>query len=162
VLRRSSVAGLFLTVVWLAPSCTAAPPVVGSVWNVEPPPFAARADYQLGGPYPPEAGVRIVVRDRTADPAEGLYNVCYINAFQAQPGEESNWKIDGDDLTLRDQSGHQVVDRDWDEVLLDTSSPARRSAIARVVAGWIADCGRPDFVPSNSTISTPGHARMIS
>jgi hypothetical protein len=142
VLRRSSAAGLFVTVVGLATSCTSTPPSVG---NVEPPPFAARVDYQLGGPYPPDAGVRIVVRDRTADPVEGLYNVCYLNAFQAQPGEEAQWRIDGDDLSLRDRAGNQVVDRDWDEVLLDTSSPVRRAAIARVVTGWIDDCGRAGF-----------------
>ncbi|CAN5319154.1 hypothetical protein BH09ACT8_BH09ACT8_52760 [soil metagenome] len=86
-----------------------------------------------------------MVRDRTAEPTEGIYNVCYLNAFQAQPGEEAQWTIDGHDLSLRDRAGNQVVDRDWDEVLLDTSSPDRSSAIARVVTEWIADCGRAGF-----------------
>lgn len=42
-------------------------------------------DYQLGGAYTPPTGVRTVVRDRTAAPAPGLYNICYVNAYQAQP-----------------------------------------------------------------------------
>src|SRR4051812_15827556 len=48
---------------------------------VKLPPLHAGFDYQLGGPYPPPAGVEIVTRDRTAPPVEGLYNICYVNAF---------------------------------------------------------------------------------
>ncbi len=129
-------------------SCASAPPnprPSAVTTAVEPPPVAARVDYQLGGPYPPDTGVRVVVRDHTAVPVEGLYNVCYLNAFQAQPGDEARWIIDGQDLTLRDQAGNQVVDPDWNEVLLDTSHPAGRAAIADVITGWIADCGRAGY-----------------
>ena len=39
-------------------------------------------------------------RDRSDDPAEGLYSICYVNGFQTQPGELDTWP---DDLVL--QSG---------------------------------------------------------
>ena len=52
------------------------------------PPPNAGLDYQLGGAYPPPGDVKIVSRDRTDAPAPGLYNICYINGFQAQPNEE--------------------------------------------------------------------------
>ncbi|WP_197415242.1 endo alpha-1,4 polygalactosaminidase [Mycobacterium sp. M26] len=112
---------------------------------MQTPPVGVRVDYQLGGAYPPDPGVEVVVRDRTAGPAAGLYNVCYLNAFQAQPGETANWTIDGQELTLRDRDGRQVVDHDWDEALLDTSTATRRLAIAQVVNNWIDECGRAGF-----------------
>ncbi len=49
-------------------------------------PGGAITDYQLGGAYPPPAGVNVVARDSTAAPARGLYNICYVNGFQSQPG----------------------------------------------------------------------------
>src|SRR5690606_18115219 len=52
------------------------------------PPPNARFDYQLGGAYTPPGGVQIVSRDREATPAAGAYNICYVNGFQIQPGEE--------------------------------------------------------------------------
>lgn len=112
---------------------------------VQAPPVAVRVDYQLGGAYPPDPGVAVVVRDRTAAPASGLYNVCYLNAFQAQPGQDAQWQIDGHDLTLRDGDGRLVIDSDWGEALLDTSDAARRSAIARVQSQWIDQCARRGF-----------------
>ncbi|MCZ9340288.1 endo alpha-1,4 polygalactosaminidase, partial [Streptomyces sp. TRM76130] len=62
--------------------------------GVTPPPAHTGFDYQLGGPYPPPDGVRVVVRDHTVRPASGLYNICYVNAFQAQPGAERDWDAD--------------------------------------------------------------------
>src|SRR5262245_46420773 len=53
------------------------------------PPAHAKFDYQIGGAYAPPSGVRVVSRDHDAQPASGLYNICYVNAFQAQPGTES-------------------------------------------------------------------------
>ncbi len=58
-------------------------------------------DYQLGGAYEPPAGTTVVVRDASADPVEGVYSVCYLNAFQSQPGTADSWG----DLLLRDASG---------------------------------------------------------
>jgi hypothetical protein len=47
-----------------------------------PPPHPG-FDYQLGGAYDAPAGVEVVSRDRSAAPAAGKYNICYVNAFQA-------------------------------------------------------------------------------
>jgi hypothetical protein len=44
----------------------------------------------------------IVSRDRTASPAAGLYNICYVNGFQIQPDEEALWLAEHPDLILRD------------------------------------------------------------
>ncbi|MBT9606684.1 MAG: hypothetical protein IV096_08865, partial [Microbacterium sp.] len=41
-------------------------------------PSGTAVDYQLGEAYPPADGVGIVVRDRSADPAPGLYSICYV------------------------------------------------------------------------------------
>lgn len=100
-----------------------------------PPPAGGAFDYQLGGAYPPPDGVQIVARDRSDPPAEGLYSICYVNAFQTQPGEQDAWP---DDLLLRGDDGALVIDPDWpDEVLVDTHHP---SAVADVVAPWIRGC----------------------
>jgi hypothetical protein len=55
------------------------------------PPANGKFDYQLGGAYTPPSGTVTVVRDRTASIAPGLYNICYINGFQTQPGSEADW-----------------------------------------------------------------------
>ncbi|MFF0712355.1 endo alpha-1,4 polygalactosaminidase [Streptomyces bauhiniae] len=103
----------------------------------EPPPEHAGFDYQIGGAYPPPAGVRIVTRDRADSPAKGLYNVCYVNAFQAQPQERADWPAD---LLLRDRAGKVVIDEDWDEPLLDIGTPAKRERIADRVNRWTDGC----------------------
>ena len=110
-----------------------------------PPPAAASFDYQIGGPYPPAPDVRVVSRDRSAAPAAGRYTICYVNAFQAQPEELAWWRRAHPDLLLRTSGGAPVVDRDWDEVLLDVSTPARRAALAAVVGAWIDGCARRGF-----------------
>jgi hypothetical protein len=106
------------------------------------PPRGQGVDYQLGGPYTPPAGARIVVRDHTAAPAAGHYNVCYVNAFQAQPGRASDWQAD---LLLRDARGEAVIDEDWDEQLIDLRTPDRRKRAAARVAHWIEDCARHGY-----------------
>ncbi|MFB7778400.1 endo alpha-1,4 polygalactosaminidase [Streptomyces bauhiniae] len=103
----------------------------------ELPPKHAGFDYQIGGAYPPPAGVRIVTRDRADSPAEGLYNVCYVNAFQAQPQERGDWPAG---LLLRDRAGRVVIDEDWDEPLLDIGTPAERERIADRVNRWTDGC----------------------
>ncbi len=102
-------------------------------------------DYQIGGAYAPPAGVMVVSRDRESSPAAGLYNICYVNGFQAQPSEESFWLDDHPDLVLRDAAGDPVIDADWDEMLLDTSTPEKRSELADIVGGWIAGCKAAGF-----------------
>src|SRR5690606_24638737 len=44
-------------------------------------------DYQLGGAYDVADDVTVVVRDREAPPAGVVLDVCYVNAFQTQPGD---------------------------------------------------------------------------
>lgn len=104
------------------------------------PPPDGGLDYQLGGAYDPPRGVQIVSRDRNDPPAAGLYNVCYVNAFQVQPDEESFWLDQHPDLVLRDENDQPVIDADWDEMLLDTSTPEKRAALAEIIGGWIAGC----------------------
>jgi hypothetical protein len=109
------------------------------------PPDNAGLDYQLGGAYAPPAGVGIVGRDRNARPASGLYSICYVNGFQIQPDEERFWFDEHPDLILRDGAGGPVVDREWDEMLIDIGTPAKRTAVAAVVSGWIAGCRADGF-----------------
>ncbi len=109
------------------------------------PPADAGLDYQLGGAYPPPADVGVVSRDRNDPPAAGLYNVCYVNGFQAQPDEASFWLDEHPDLILRDANDEPIIDADWDEMLLDTSTPEKRAALAQIVGGWIAGCGAAGY-----------------
>ncbi len=110
--------------------------------EVSLPPVRAGLDYQLGGPYPPPAGVSIVVRDHAVAPAPDVYNICYVNAFQAQPGADGEWEAD---LLLRDASGRVVMDREWDEAMLDTRTDAKRRQIARKVNAWIDACAAKGY-----------------
>jgi hypothetical protein len=109
------------------------------------PPANAKFDYQLGGAYTPPAGVTVVSRDRTAAPASGLYNICYVNGFQIQPDEATMWQTDHPDLILRDSGGNPVIDTQWNEMLIDVSTPTKRSAVAAIVGGWIDGCNQAGF-----------------
>ncbi|MFJ6550559.1 endo alpha-1,4 polygalactosaminidase [Microbacterium sp. NPDC091676] len=139
-------AALVAVAVLALAACTAPPALpaegTGSSADVALPPTGALPDYQLGGAYDPPEGVGIVGRDRSAEPAAGLYSVCYVNGFQTQPGELDAWP---DDLLLHD--GDAVVfDPDWpDEALLDTGSAAQRSRIAEIVVPWIEGCADSGF-----------------
>ncbi|MEU2084307.1 endo alpha-1,4 polygalactosaminidase [Streptomyces albus] len=125
-----------------APAGTA--PVVENhaVQDVTLPPAHADFDYQIGGAYTPPKGVKAVSRDHTAKPADGLYNICYVNAFQAQRGAEGQWD---EDLLLRDANGKIVYDGDWHEALLDIRTKEKRERIAAKVGGWIDDCAAKGF-----------------
>jgi hypothetical protein len=109
------------------------------------PPANAKADYQLGGAYPPPAGVTVVSRDRNAAPAAGIYTICYVNGFQIQPDEASTWQTQYPDLILRDASGNPVIDTQWNEMLIDVSTPSKRTAVAAIVDGWIDGCAQAGF-----------------
>ncbi|MBA3458680.1 MAG: endo alpha-1,4 polygalactosaminidase [Deltaproteobacteria bacterium] len=109
------------------------------------PPVNAALDYQLGGPYTPPASVKIVSRDRTASPAAGLYNICYVNGFQIQPDEASEWMTQHPELILRDGSGNPVIDTEWNEMLIDVSTAAKRAQVAAIVGGWIDGCKTAGF-----------------
>jgi hypothetical protein len=109
------------------------------------PPVNAGLDYQLGGAYPPPDGVEVVSRDRNDPPADGLYNICYVNGYQTQPDEEDWWLTEHPDLILRDDNGDPVIDPDWDEMLLDIRTPEQREALAEIVGGWITTCGADGY-----------------
>ena len=110
--------------------------------EVLPMPVGVRADYQIGGVRDVPDDVGIVVRDRRAEPA-GVYDVCYVNAFQTQPDEQGFWKRHPR-LVLR-RHGRPVVDGAWGEQLLDLRTASKRAALARVVAGWTAQCARDGY-----------------
>ena len=71
------------------------------------PPAGARWDHQIGGATPPGPGVGVVVRDRAAEPAPGVYSICYVNAFQSQLGADVPTG-----LLLREADGRPVEDPD--------------------------------------------------
>ncbi|MEU1214601.1 endo alpha-1,4 polygalactosaminidase [Streptomyces sp. NPDC005791] len=102
-------------------------------------------DYQIGGGYTPPDGVRAVSRDREDDPVPGLYNVCYVNAFQTQPRALKWWQDTHPGLLLRDGDGELIIDEGWDEVLLDTSTAAKRTQLAEIVGEWIDGCAESGF-----------------
>ena len=109
------------------------------------PPLDGALDYQLGAAYAPPQGVTIVSRDRKAAPATGLYNICYVNGFQIQPDEASTWMTQHADLILRDSGGAPIIDPDWNEMLIDVSTPAKRTAVAAIVGDWISACKASGF-----------------
>ena len=111
--------------------------------DVSPPPVDSDVDYQLGGAKAMPAHVGILVRDRRAAPAEGRYNVCYVNGFQTQPDERRFWKKRMRLVLKRD--GRPVVDEAWGEWLLDLRTNAKRRALARIVGRWTERCAADGF-----------------
>lgn len=131
-------------VVLTGTACSAdATPAAGATTTaaVTPPPVKAGFDYQIGGAYTPASDVKVVSRDHTAQPAKGLYNICYVNAFQAQPGAEGEWG----DLLLRDADGNVVIDEDWNEALLDLRTADKRQRVAAKVDAWVDDCAAKGY-----------------
>lgn len=136
----TSRAALVLPSVLLLASC-AAP---GSAAPVSLPPTDGTFDYQLGGTYTPPGGLDVVVRDATAEPAEGAYNICYVNGFQTQPGDD-RW-LDHEDLLLHDGDGRVAVDPDWpDEYVLDPSTAGQRERILGLVGPAVTGCADAGF-----------------
>ncbi|WP_292869573.1 endo alpha-1,4 polygalactosaminidase [Microbacterium sp.] len=145
------------------PAASAPEPAASGV--VALPPVGGRVDYQLGGAYDPPPGVTIVTRDRTDRPAKGAYDVCYVNAYQAQPGEGATWRGANADLVLRDAAGREVIDEDWGEPLLDTSTAAKRARLAAIVGAWIDGCARDGFdavEPDNLDSWTRSHGMLTA
>lgn len=147
-MRRFSRFGLAIAVAAMSSVLAAATGCAAGGDAPDPPapastfPAIAAFDYQLGAPYPPAPGVQLVVRDRTAPPADDAYSVCYVNAFQTQPGDESTWP---EELLLTVDGG-RVTDPEWpDEYLLDASTDDKREAIAGVISAWIEGCAADGF-----------------
>ncbi|MBF4633561.1 endo alpha-1,4 polygalactosaminidase [Agreia pratensis] len=114
--------------------------------SVTLPPFGEAADYQLGGSYDVDDAVKIVARDSTSTPAEGVYSICYVNGFQSQPGDDERWSVDNPGLVLRDDDGQAIIDPNWpDEFILDTSSPEKRQRISRMIGASIETCADKGF-----------------
>ncbi len=108
-------------------------------------PGGSQADYQLAEPYPVPAGTAIVVRDSTAGPAAGVYSICYVNGFQSQPGETTGWLAEQPELVLGGATD-PVVDANWpDEIIFDTSTNAKRAAIAAITAPTFERCADAGF-----------------
>jgi Glycoside-hydrolase family GH114 len=114
----------------------------------EPPPVDARFDYQIGGDYRLQRGVRVVARDWFAGRApRDAYAVCYVNAFQTQddeagverPDERSAWPRD---LVLRELGD----DPEWGgEYLVDIGSAAKRERAADWIQPMIETCAEKGF-----------------
>jgi Glycoside-hydrolase family GH114 len=121
-----------------------------AVSAVTPPPANAKFDYQIGGDYPPPAGVTVVSRDWFAgSPLTGVgtYSICYVNAYQTQddepsvnrPDERSNWPRDLVLFGLGD-------DPNWGgEYLIDISTNAKRTAALNHVKPMIDTCASKGF-----------------
>lgn len=126
--------------------CSSAASADGSAPSVTLPPLAGVVDYQLGGAYTPASDVQVVTRDRTEKPAPGVYDVCYVNAFQTQPGELGWWNEHHPTSLLRTKAGALVHDPGWpDEVLLDLRTAKRRATAATVVGRWFAGCAKAGY-----------------
>jgi hypothetical protein len=111
---------------------------------VQLPPRAA-FDYQIGEAYSPSTGVRVVSRDREAEVAEGLYNICYVNGLQTQPQDNAWWEKEHPELLVSDGDGKPLLDEDWGEYLLDISSANKRNRILEIVLPWIDGCAEAGF-----------------
>ncbi len=127
-----------------SPGSATIPPAPTKPTGYAPPPANAGVDYQIGGAYTPPAGVGIVSRDHGDSPAPGRYNICYVNGFQTQTSAASWWKTNHDDLLLK-HNGSYVIDGDWNEMILDISTPAKRDALTRIVGTWIDECAAKGF-----------------
>lgn len=147
--RRSSAALLLagLSVVALTSSCSANGPHARTTLSATPvdstlrlPDRNAGFDYQLGGAHAPPPGATIIERDSTDEPSRAGYDICYVNGFQTQPADSEAFKKQHPDLLVQ-AGGKPVVDPGWpDEYIYDTSSAAKRSALAAIVEPWIDGC----------------------
>jgi hypothetical protein len=157
-------ATIVLTVAPLAALSVAAGVATGS--SVSLPPANGRFDYQIGGDYRPLSSVKIVDRDRTATPAPGVYNICYINAFQTQAENDRWWKAHHPGLLLRNAAGKLIEDPGWPgEIILNTSTAHDRAALATIEDGWLDGCKAKGFQgvePDNLDSNTRSHGLLTS
>ena len=122
-----------------------AQPLAASAGTKLPPPNGVFA-YQLGGAYTPATNVAIVARDRTDSPAAGKYNICYVNAFQTQPGDSASFAKKYPNLLVKGANRKFVVDPNWPgEYLFDISTAAKRTQLSTIVGAWISNCAKKGF-----------------
>jgi hypothetical protein len=146
----------------LATSPAAVPAAVPAAGpHVTLPPANGRFDYQIGGDYKPLPSVKIVDRDRTATPAPGVYNICYINAFQTQAYQDRWWKAHHPHLLLRTAAGKLIEDPGWPgEIILNIATAADRAALAKIEDRWLEGCKAKGFEgvePDNLDSNTRSH-----
>ncbi|WP_209306736.1 endo alpha-1,4 polygalactosaminidase [Microbacterium paludicola] len=151
VRKSASVAAIMVTAAALAACAAGATEPPGASSAATLPPTDGVFDYQLGEVYERvdrgagPVDIDVVVRDSTAEPLEGAYNVCYVNGFQTQPGDAAFW-LERDDLLLRDATGGLLVDPEWpDEYILDPSTAAQRDGIVDVLGPVIDGCAADGF-----------------
>ena len=106
-------------------------------------PVGTDIDYQLGGAVERPDHVGIVARDRTEEPAEGRYNICYVNGFQTQPDAKRFWRQR--DALLLHRHGRLVVDGQWGEWLFDVRTRTKRQRLIRILGPWIDSCAADGF-----------------
>ncbi|WP_239153361.1 endo alpha-1,4 polygalactosaminidase [Virgisporangium aliadipatigenens] len=111
---------------------------------IKPLPVNQQFDYQIGGAYTPPSGTKIVSRDHTAQPAAGLYNICYVNAYQTQDFDAADWLKNRKDLVLH-KNGNPVGDTKWKEYVLDITTDAKRQQLAAIFNAQIDDCKTKKF-----------------
>ena len=105
--------------------------------EVRLPPVGAGFDYQLGGDAPLPEGVTIVARDWEGGtpPGGGTYSICYVNAFQSQPGVD--WP---------DEVVSEFEDPEWPgEFVIDLSSDTSRSTALQRARQMIETCAAKGF-----------------
>jgi hypothetical protein len=124
------------------------------------PPAGVPWDYQIGRANPPLDPVRVVSRDRLmapvpSTPGRPMYNICYINGFQGQPddadqvgpppeGSDAWWEANHLDL-VRQVDGKVIKDTEWNEDILDITTPDKRARVADIVGRWIDGCAAAGF-----------------
>ncbi|KAH7100798.1 glycoside hydrolase family 114 protein [Auriculariales sp. MPI-PUGE-AT-0066] len=125
-------------------------------------PANAKFDYQIGGAYTPASDVKIVTRDRSNSPVSGLYNICYVNAFQTQVAERDFWLNNSTrEALIAKWNGQYLEDPEWPgEYMFNTTTAANRQALATIVEDWIKGCADKGFnaiEPDNLDTFTRSH-----
>lgn len=127
----SSFLGAIVVTSWIAKAET----------QISPLPRQLVFDYQLSGDYPLPKGMTVVVRDSTASPEPGLFNICYVNGFQTQPG--AIWPAE---LLVPGPDGQPLADLNWpDEFLIDVSTANSRSGNFALVLPMLEICRDKGF-----------------
>ena len=101
-------------------------------------PPSGRWDYQIGGGTTYIPAPAVVSRDNADQPYPGVYSICYVNAFQSQPGDsslKSLWLV---------VNGKNVEDPEWKgEYMLDTKG--HRSQLVAAFTTLLQKCAAKGF-----------------
>ncbi|HQZ33871.1 MAG TPA: endo alpha-1,4 polygalactosaminidase [Ilumatobacteraceae bacterium] len=121
----------------------APPPTTLTPWVL--PPRGGYFDYQLGGDYPPAVEIAVVARDWFAgEPSVGLYNICYVNAFQTQPPDGSDRPDQRSGWPAAVVSSFE--DPEWPgEFIIDLGTDEQRSLAAAFVDTMVDTCAEKGF-----------------